>query len=184
MKTMNPYPCQFLDDYLAHDLAGEEQTRFTAHLADCPQCSRAVADQERLEGLLVEATARMEPVPPGLVRQIESRLRSTSRRRLAGAVAALLSTAAIIWLLVHRPTPPAEPEVTQKVAGFTPVAPEAPRSAASVRVTFPTGNVLAIKEKAESENVTLIRVYPGLRPAPQTASHPDSSVRTLERNDL
>ena len=34
-------PCDGLDDFLAHDLTGDDLARFTAHLPDCADCRRA-----------------------------------------------------------------------------------------------------------------------------------------------
>src|SRR5689334_2034484 len=131
---MEPTLCQSLDDYLAHDLTGDTLARFTAHLTDCPDCRRAVSEHGRLGALLVEATA---PVPAGLTERVERRLRVTRLRRVAVAAAALAAAVAVIWLF-GRPTPrPAEPGPQMAKAQHESPAPEAPRPAEHVRVTFP-----------------------------------------------
>ncbi len=154
-------PCQLLDDYLAHDLIGDEHTRFVAHLPDCPECRRAVREQQRLDDLLMEATAELEPVPAGLTGRIERRLRAARRRRVAAALTALVAAVAGLWLF-GRPAPRMDdprPPLAQ-------VPSEPPRPAARVRVTFPArANLLAVPVPTDSPNVTALLVYPSRRPA-------------------
>jgi hypothetical protein len=175
-------PCQSLDDYLAHDLTGEAFTRFTAHLSDCPACDRTIREQQRLADLLTEATTRLEPVPAGLAPRVERRLRTARRRRFVAAAAALAAAVLAVGLLGRMTARRGEPELPQ-TARTEPPAPEPPRPADWVRVTFPVGaNVLAVPVTTESPNVTAIWVYPGLRtasrPAPVAGGPPPSPERS------
>jgi anti-sigma factor RsiW len=172
---MNRLPCQALDDYLAHDVAGEELTGFTAHLADCPACARAVREQRRLEGLLTEATARLEPLPAGLTRRVADRVHSARLRRLAVAAVALLAAAAAVvaWMVTRPAVVPHDPEPRQAQ-----VQPEPPPEEASARVRFPTADVVVVREELDQPNVTFLWVYPGLR----TAARPAEESVT-ERSD-
>src|SRR5207244_2547418 len=127
-----------------------------AHLADCPDCARAVRDQERLDALLAEAVDRLDPVPAGLAERIRRRRRLARRRRVAAAAAVLAVAAGVAWLLMPTDRPPTP------LASVQPAA-DAPQPAERVRVTFPAGsNVIAVPVPAESPNVTVIWVYPGL----------------------
>jgi anti-sigma factor RsiW len=168
-----------LDDYLAHDLTGEERARFVAHLADCRDCSRAVREQERLDALLAEAAERLEPVPAGLTERVGRRLRAARRRRFAAAALALVI--GTIWLLNHTAPRPGEPKAP--LASRRP-EPEAPRPAEHARVTFPAGaNVIAVPQPTDSPNVTFLWVYPGLRVAHRPAPAPDNLPPSAERSD-
>jgi len=176
--------CQSLDDYLDHDLTPAERVRFVAHLPECPSCSQAVADHQRLETLLGEAVARLEPTPQDLVVQIEARLRLARRRRWIAAAAALAASAAVIWLVVHNLPQTGEPElpvvkVTPESHGIEPSA-----AACPVRITFPaSANVLVVREKSESPNVTIVRVYSGLASAPNHTQAKETPPSIPERNE-
>jgi hypothetical protein len=172
---MKPSPCQSLDDYLNHDLGGEGRARFVAHLMECSDCRRAVEDHERLATLLVEAT---RSVPAGLTERVERRLRRVRRRRIVATAAALAAALAGVWLLGrYRPRPEQPSPPLADVRPEPPAAPEAPRPADRVRVSFPPGaNVLAVPVETESPNVTFVWVYPNLRaanrPAPDERREP------------
>jgi anti-sigma factor RsiW len=158
--------CSALDDYLAGSLVGDELEEFSAHLLACSECRAAVADHERLAASL-SAAVDLQPLPAGLTDRVHSRIRIACRRRVIAATGALAAAvAAAIWLFgkpADRPLPPmAPPEVV------------ASRPAESVRVTFPPGQVIAIREPMQSPNVTFVWVYPNLR----GTSPPDS-----ERNE-
>ena len=163
-----PSPCQSLDDYLAHDLVGDELTRFTAYLADCPDCARAVIENQRLQSLLRAAVDRKE-VPADLRPRLERRLQWARRRRWVVATVALAAAAAVIvWFVMHRPAAekPAPPQV--EVVQPQPRKPDSPAPAEEVRVTFPgDANLVVVPEKMPSPNVTFIWVYPGQRGAPR-----------------
>lgn len=171
---MNASPCQSLDDYLDHDLSGEDRSRFVAHLTNCADCRRAVEEHERLTALLVEATG---PVPVGLTERIERRLRMARWRRVTAVAAALAATAAGVWLLGRYLPRPGQPSPPLADVRPEPPAPEEPRPADLVRVSFPrSANVLAVPVQTESPNVTFVWVYPNLRaahrPAPDERSEP------------
>ncbi len=183
---MNTTPCSALDDYLANDLAGAARARFADHLAGCADCRRAVREQQRLDALLTEATARLEPVPAELAERVGRRLKVARRRRLAAAVAALTAAAVVAWLLA-RPAPlPVEPEPPVAKGQPEPPAPEAPPPEAVVRVKFPAGaDVLAVRARSESPNVTFIWVYTGRRaPRPEPAAPETTPPPEKERSDL
>jgi Putative zinc-finger len=147
--------CQLLNDFLAHDLAGDERQRFVEHLAGCPACREAVAENQRLTGRLIEAVERMEPVPSALAGRVERRIRVVRRRRIAFAALALAASVALIAVWLQRPV---EPPPIAKNSGPL-VAELTPR----VRVAFPDKNLIAVPVESESRNVTVLLVYPGLR---------------------
>ena len=162
--------CQLLDDYLDHDLDPVERSQFIAHLSECSSCRQAIAEQERLESLLAEANARLEPSPVGLVIQIEECLRQNRRRRWVVVAAAVAATAAAICLVCRTPLRPGPSEfpVTEPVAESN--SPQLPQPSLSVRVSFPhDANVFAVREKSDSPNVTIVHVYSGLLSSPGSA---------------
>jgi len=169
--------CQFLDDYLDHDLAQAEVALFVAHLSECPKCHEAVAEHHRLETLLADATSRLEPVPGHLVPRIKSRVRMVRRRRWAGFGAGLAASVAVAWLigrylpLAHEFEPPVAKGPTEQSPSLAQPAPD------QVRITFPAGaNVLIVREKSESPNVTFIQIYSGLCRAPSLTKGRSSSI--------
>jgi ferric-dicitrate binding protein FerR (iron transport regulator) len=149
--------CQWLDDYLARDLGGADHARFVAHLPECPECRRAVDDNERLVALLAQA-AESEPIPTGLTERVARRLRVARRRRRAAMAAAALVTAVIAGMLLHRPAPrPSEPATS--VADVRPATSDT-RPTSPVRVTFPpSAHVSAVPVRTESPNVTFLWVF-------------------------
>lgn len=174
---MNMSSCQFLDDYLDHDLAQTEVALFVAHLSECPSCRQEVAEQHRLETLLADATSQLEPVPSHLVTRIRSRVSMVRRRRWVGFSAGLAASVAVAWLigrhlpLAHEFEPPVARGPTEPSASL------AQSPAGQVRVTFPAGaNVLIVREKSESPNVTFIQIYSGLCKAPSLTKGRSSSI--------
>jgi len=141
---MNASLCELLDDYVAHDLTGDERARFAAHLSDCAACRRAVDEQRRLDSLLVEATARLVSVPASLAERVERRLRIARSRRLAAGVALLAATAAAICIWLRNPPPTDAPTPPARVQPEAPPS-ELPLAVDPVRVTFPAdANVLVV----------------------------------------
>jgi hypothetical protein len=181
---MKPTPCQSLDDYLAHDLVGDELTRFMAHLDDCPDCARSVSENQRLEALLTGAV-QLEPVPAGLRRTVERRLLAARRRRwMAVAVALAAAAALIVWFA--RQNPPAEMQSPpqQEIVQPKPQKSDSPLPVEQVRVTFPgDANVVAVSEKMPSPNVTFIWVYTGQRGTPLPSGAGEDPPSLQERND-
>jgi len=175
-------PCQLLEDYLDHDLTGTDLSRFIDHLLECTLCRQAVADHKRLQSLLTEASARLEPIPEKLVPRIESRVKSARRRRIAGTAAALAATAAALWLLTrylpqrHGPAP----SIATNLIGLSP--PPGPKVADSVRVSFPhDANLFFVRENSDSPNVTVVHVYSGLWSPPHRSRNRASD--SPERSD-
>jgi hypothetical protein len=180
---MNQSLCQSLDDYLAHDLTGDELVRFSAHLPDCPDCRQVIREHQRLATLLVEATDRLEPVPAGLTERVGRRLRAARRRRVAAVAATLAATVAVAWLVVRAAPRPDEPTPPRAEVRPKPSPTDAPQQAQRVRVTFPGDSMLAVPAKIESPNVTFVWIYPGLRASPALAPAADSPLSPLERSD-
>jgi hypothetical protein len=165
-------PCQLLDDYLDHDLEPGDHTRFVAHLSKCPSCQQAVADYNRLENILTEAIA-LEPIPENITARIEAGLQRQGLWRWGVASAMLAATAAAIWLIAHYFSQ--TPELNLSVVEVTtpPAESKTSPSAGPVRISFPAdANVLVMREKSESPNVTVVHVYSGLMPA-----HPRTKAR-------
>jgi hypothetical protein len=180
---MKPSLCQLLQDYLDHDLVPAERARFVAHLPECPSCKQAVEENQRLENMLVEAIG-LEPVPRNLVAQVKDRLRLRRRRRWVAAAAALAATAATAFLVVRNlPRTPQSELPAAKVSNEPRVVVMAPASD-PVRITFPVdANVLMVREKSDSPNVTIVRVYSGLMPSPARARTPETESSIPERSE-
>jgi anti-sigma factor RsiW len=145
--------CQWLDDFLAHDLVGDERQRFVDHLAVCQRCGEAVSEQRRIVGRLREALDRLEPAPAVLAGHIERRIQTVRRRRIAVAAIALAASIALfaLWLQTDHTAPsPSSRRSGPTLASNTP----------PVRVTFPARNVIAVPVESESPNVTVLMVYP------------------------
>jgi anti-sigma factor RsiW len=179
---MNVPPCHLLDDYLAHNLRGDDEARFLEHLSGCPTCRQAVQEHERLAALLVEASSQLEPLPAGLTERIALRLRAARRLRAVALVAAALVAMTAMWLITREGERPDKPPIEAEV-GPEPRVVEAPRPVEPVRVTFPAdADVIAVPVKIDSPNVTFIWVYPGLREPPQSAADGNDSPSSAERN--
>src|SRR5436190_22581356 len=97
---MNNRPCQWLDDYLAHDLTGAERSDFVAHLDQCAECRAAVGAAELLANRLRSAAERYDPVPPNIAVSISGRVRARLWRRRALAALGLAASIGFvaIWL--------------------------------------------------------------------------------------
>jgi anti-sigma factor RsiW len=175
--------CQSLDDYLDHDLVPAERARFVAHLSECPSCKQAVEENQQLENMLVEAIG-LEPVPRNLVAQVKDRLRLRRRRRWVAAAAALAATAATVFLVVRNlPLTPQSELPAAKVSSERPVVVAAP-ARDPVRIIFPAdANVLVVREKSDSPNVTIVRVYAGLRSSPTRAQTREAEPSIPERSE-
>jgi predicted anti-sigma-YlaC factor YlaD len=62
---------EMLSRYLDNEMSSDDRNSVAAHLAQCPACQVAYADQQRLWGLL----GRVEPVqPPDVIAAVEARL--------------------------------------------------------------------------------------------------------------
>jgi anti-sigma factor RsiW len=159
---MKTHLCQLLNDYLDHDLEPDEKAHFVAHLSECRNCRQAVANHRRLKNLLEEAV-RLEPIPESLIPKIEARLGLRRWRRWIAGSAALAATAATIWLITHHfPRTPDQDLSVVKVA-TQPTGIKASSSPVPVRISFPAdANVLVMREKSESPNITIVHVYTGL----------------------
>jgi anti-sigma factor RsiW len=155
---MQESACLLLDDYLAHDLTGENRARFVAHLPTCPDCDRAVREQERLSALLREAAA-LDRVPARLLDRVERRARITRQRRMTVAALAVAATITGIWLVKPRIEPDAPATRGPTLAGGSgSVSPVEPAS--HVRVSFPVdAHLSAVPIKSESANVTVFWVF-------------------------
>jgi anti-sigma factor RsiW len=160
--------CQWLDDFLAHDLSGDEKQRFVDHLTVCPRCRDAVAEFRRMSERLVEAVQRLEPIPSALASRVALRIQIVRQRRFAIAAVALAASIALFafWLQPDHPaTPPASRDLGPILAS----------NASPVRVTFPAHNVIAVPVKSESPNVTVLMVYPVLQS--ESPSNPERNER-------
>jgi anti-sigma factor RsiW len=94
---MNSGLCDQLDDYLARDLAVDQERAFEVHLLDCPTCHAAVRQQERMDALLAEAVGKLVPVPAGLIQRTQVRLKKVRRRRYLAYALSASAAAAVIW---------------------------------------------------------------------------------------
>ena len=97
---MNEPLCQWLDDYLAHDLTGAERDEFLAHLDECAECRAAVREAGDLSFRLRSATEQFDAVSPDLALSIAGRIDAVRwRRRALSAIALAASIGFVaIWL--------------------------------------------------------------------------------------
>jgi anti-sigma factor RsiW len=168
--------CEQLDAYLDRALTDRDRTAFEGHLSQCGPCRQAVEEQARLAQLLQQATAELEPIPTGLAERIDRRLRAAHRRRVVRWAGGLAAAAVVLALLVGgwlgTRTPDALMPTTRQVeAPPEPAPPEPNPPAPAVTVAFPgQSDVLAVPIKTDNPNVTIIWVYPALKPTAQLSA--------------
>ncbi len=173
--------CERLDDYLLGGLSEDESARFEDHLSGCAACREEIREQRRMDRLLAEGAAGLEPVPTGLIGRIEQAYGRVHRCRVIGwawglsaaAVAASVLAAWLAWGAAGRQegSPPVVRESPQRAGDpeeVKPAGPEAPGglSAAEVRLSDPSEAILLPMETARSD-ISIVWVYPTLRPARQ-----------------
>lgn len=176
--------CNQIDEYLCGWLAPEEAAEFQAHLADCPTCREQCAVQRRIDGLLADGAAAVEPIPVVLTDRIDRGIRRLRRRRI-GWACALTAAGIVAALAIWRAPTVFSPKGDGRPADRTPVAidrspkmPEPiaakPQVAAVARVTLvdPSSAIL-VPVESHSPNVTVVRIYPtvkiagdGAKPSP------------------
>jgi anti-sigma factor (TIGR02949 family) len=166
--------CQRLEDFFDRSLSVPEQQHFRAHLAHCPVCQQAVAEQERLRQLLRRAVAQ-EPVPAGLEMRVRARLRQARRQHLLGRIAGLAAAVLLLGVLVGWPIRPSPP---MERIDKTPIAQTKPQEiSVQERVIIRTSSdMLAVKLPTQSPHVTIVWVYPraGMSPTVPPALPLDS----------
>ncbi len=170
---MNKIDCQLLEEYLAGALDDHSQHNFEAHLAACQTCQSQIALQQSVELALLKANAAVD-MPAGLVDRVERRVRQASRtRRLAIgslASAALLLVAGIVALGTYALGGGSSPEKQAARDRWRPL-PNAPAGETTaedrlVEVTFPASqNIVANQIETTDPTVTILMVYPAVRPA-------------------
>jgi hypothetical protein len=162
--------CGLRDGYVGRWLDAAQRQQFEAHLRDCGPCRQALAEQDYLGRLLREA---VDPVPAGLVKRVESRLRRARRHRAVARCAGLAAAVGVGCLAVARFFPrgtgvPPAPHPDESAAGPSPAVLALP----PVRVTFAhPADVIAVPEETRNPNVTIIWVYPAVE-APPFAARP------------
>jgi anti-sigma factor (TIGR02949 family) len=161
---MNPMSCQRLEDFLNHDLSGEDRARFLQHLPACPACRQGVDEEERLRGLL-SRSVEQQPIPGRLLRRVDQarRMRRLRALRWVMGIAALLVIAVLGWWGLQRTNPE---ELATPVAKISPPGPPPPQEGPAVPpvevVVKPEQSVIAIQHETDDPNVTLIWVYSGI----------------------
>src|ERR1700732_3273191 len=119
---MSASPCDAIDGYLGKWLTEPERVAFAAHLEGCPQCQKAMGEQQAITRLLAMALTSEAPVPAGLSERVEKRMRSARRRRLAGQLAGLAGLAALLALVcgvalwLRRPAHPESKAIRPEIA--------------------------------------------------------------------
>jgi hypothetical protein len=168
--AMKGTSCEQIDGYLGKWLTEDQRSEFAAHLATCQDCRRAVQEQQQLECLLARATAAFVPVPAGLSERIEHRLSHAHHRRSVAwatgfAAAAVLICTLAAWFVTQRA--PVVRRARSPMAEVQPPPSEAkPDPRSLVHVTFqPPSDVIAVPQKTDNPSVTIIWVYPTLKPA-------------------
>jgi hypothetical protein len=178
---MSASPCDAIDGYLGNWLTEPERAAFAAHLKECPQCQKAMGEQQAITQLLAMALTSEAPVLAGLSERIEKHMRSARRRRLAGqvaALAALVTLACGVALWLRRPAHPESKAIRPDIAVAPRQVPQAndARPPAPVEVAFQgSSDVLALPIETHNPTITLIWVYPAA--GKQAQRH--KSIKTL-----
>jgi anti-sigma-K factor RskA len=161
---MNQMPCDFLDDFLAGELATDRRREFEDHLVDCPACRAEVADWELLRGTLKAATCQLEVPPADLSQRIERGSKVTAQTetkegrswRVAALIAASLLAAALFREIL-RPNlrPSAEPALPKTLVAASP--PKLVPTHPSIEIH---GKVIGVPIDVGNPNVTVVWLYP------------------------
>jgi len=121
---MTNQPCDHLDDYLGGWLKEADREEFEAHLPACEKCRAEIERQRRVDSLLAQARARLEPLPAPLAERIHRRWAAARwPSRLVKAAAGLAAAAALalaVWLWVEQPVRRSG-EPIAPIAGVRPV---------------------------------------------------------------
>ena len=181
---MSQSRCDQLDEYLCGWLTSEAAAEFEAHLSDCPACQEECSLQRRIDRLLGEGFAIVNPVPASVAGRIERGIRTARRRRIGWSIAVTAAAAGIvaalgIWANSNGLMPTA---IDQQVAespndnplGLLLKASTQPQAAAgSTRVTLvdPSSAIL-VPIESHSPNVTIVRIYPTTKVAADDARNP------------
>lgn len=155
---MNTMDCDRLDDFLDHDLRGEDRRKFVEHTETCAACREAVGVQDSLVERLQKAIDRGDAEPRDLVRRIDRRIRWARFHRFAITGLAASVAFAALWLAIDRP--PRRLDVPSLV-----VAVDRPKEESPVRIRFPNRDVIAMPVESDSPRVTVVMVYPELQAA-------------------
>lgn len=175
---MNSAECDCLDGYLSGWLSGDEAARFRAHLAECPDCTRKIDDERRIDRLLAQGAAKLQPVPPALIGRIEDEIRSMRRRRvirwafgLSTAVAVALAAAVWLTLQTGRLAPGPKPIVQKPTEAengeHDAASPARPASEgeARARVTLADRTEgIVVPLETSNPNVSIVLIYPTVKP--------------------
>jgi hypothetical protein len=160
---MTPTTCEWLNDYLDRDLGVGERELFEGHLANCLDCREAVAAERRWSQAIVRAVSEREVPPLTLADRIDCGIRMKTVRRFGAGAAALAASIAILVFASKRDN--SVPQPRELVENTTMPAPPA-----TVRVSFPNRDVIAVPIETASPNVTVLMVYPSSRSEPSSES--------------
>ena len=133
---MNPHD-EYREDaaaYLLGALDADAQRAFEAHLADCPQCTAAVAELRPALDLLAQvqaadllaADSTPEPGPPLLPALLAAAATRQRRRRWGIAALGSVAAAALIALAVALGTQPGSGHPAVTARAMTPVSQDVP----------------------------------------------------------
>jgi anti-sigma factor RsiW len=164
---MTDSPCHQLDDYLTGTLPPGEMTRYVDHLTVCASCRREIELQDAIDLALRAPAPDLERPPKDLVERIDRQSKSSRPGRAvlwtAACVAAAASLFGVVWHVhswrKHVADPPGHQRVTQaRPAGDQPV-----------EIRFdPADNVIAVPMPTESDEVSIVWVYPVYQPPDRT----------------
>jgi len=157
--------CEHLDDYLSHDLKGEFEAAFVAHLTQCDKCRSAVAVHDQLSHLLRQATNRLEPIPSKLSNSIDRRRRAFRLERFAALAASIAIAITTTWWIIGTPK-------VRKIDDETVAKQESTQKPNHkfVRISFAANsNANAVPLKSDQPNVSVYWVFtdPVRPPNPQ-----------------
>ena len=190
---MNGSCCAWLDDYLEESLPGESVEVLVRHLNDCPECRRAVEEQQHMEVLLRRAVMQDSPTPPRLVEAASEwkclSSESVQRRRWRSGLLAWLQPCCWGWerlsggigqlcrLKGRMKTAVADVSPTL-VAENIP-----PRSRVYVTATSPKG-VDVVQLPSSTPNVSIFWLFPNRQVASETESSEPKSFENSNRGGL
>jgi anti-sigma factor RsiW len=164
--------CDQLDEYLCGWLSPDEREGFEAHLADCAECQRECAIQERVDGLMSQCDDDIAPAGD-LRSRVDCAIATARRRRVLGWAGALTAAAVVAlalaaWKARSVPVAPHDDRaIAQQPAGGEnrplpappPAGPQAPEPGVQVSMVDPS-SAIVMPAASHSPNVTLVFVYP------------------------
>lgn len=159
-------PCENLDAYLADDLLVDAAAAFEEHLECCDECRDAVAEQGWIEALLRSPERlEVEAAPRHLVETTKLQVAGGARQRRRWAAGAFAAAASVVIALGWIAIQPRSSDNDADDRAATPTASKpAPEAVPPTSTFIADANAIAIPMVSKHPNITIVRVYPTLRP--------------------